>query len=74
MQGAAELAGSFDRVLLDVPCSGTGVLAKRADLRWRVSAQGIQQLAGLQVPNVCWVLLSASSCISLTCTCSLPFS
>jgi len=29
-----ELAG-FDRVLVDAPCSGLGVLAARPDLRWR---------------------------------------
>jgi 16S rRNA (cytosine967-C5)-methyltransferase len=27
--------GSFDRVLVDAPCSGLGVLASRPDLRWR---------------------------------------
>jgi 16S rRNA (cytosine967-C5)-methyltransferase len=30
----AELQG-FDRVLVDAPCSGLGVLASRPDLRWR---------------------------------------
>ena len=29
-----ELTG-FDRVLVDAPCSGLGVLASRPDLRWR---------------------------------------
>jgi 16S rRNA (cytosine967-C5)-methyltransferase len=32
----AELAG-FDRALVDAPCSGLGVLARRADLRWRAA-------------------------------------
>jgi 16S rRNA (cytosine967-C5)-methyltransferase len=27
--------GDFDRVLVDAPCSGLGVLAQRPDLRWR---------------------------------------
>jgi 16S rRNA (cytosine967-C5)-methyltransferase len=27
--------GDFDRVLVDAPCSGLGVLAARPDLRWR---------------------------------------
>ena len=27
--------GEFDRVLVDAPCSGLGVLAQRPDLRWR---------------------------------------
>ncbi|NNL67940.1 MAG: 16S rRNA (cytosine(967)-C(5))-methyltransferase RsmB, partial [Myxococcales bacterium] len=29
----------FDRVLLDAPCTGLGVLAKRADLRWQRSPE-----------------------------------
>ena len=36
-----ELTG-FDRVLVDAPCSGLGVLASRPDLRWR--AQPLPQL------------------------------
>ena len=39
---------AFDRVLLDAPCSGSGVLAKRADLRWRRSPDGLAELAALQ--------------------------
>lgn len=38
----------FDRVLLDAPCSGTGVLAKRADLRWRRTPEEVAQMAALQ--------------------------
>jgi 16S rRNA (cytosine967-C5)-methyltransferase len=38
----------YDRVLLDAPCSGTGVLSKRADLRWRRTPADVRQLAGLQ--------------------------
>jgi 16S rRNA (cytosine967-C5)-methyltransferase len=30
-----EDLGDFDRVLVDAPCSGLGVLASRPDLRWR---------------------------------------
>lgn len=37
-----------DRVLVDVPCSGLGVLAKRADLRWQRSPDDIGELAGMQ--------------------------
>ena len=37
-----------DRVLLDVPCTGLGVLAKRADLRWRRSAEDLTEMAELQ--------------------------
>ena len=39
---------SFDRVLLDAPCSGLGVLRRRPDARWRVQPRDANDLAGLQ--------------------------
>ena len=39
------LKGGFDAVLLDAPCSNTGVLARRPEVRWRVSLQAIRDLA-----------------------------
>ena len=38
----------FDRVLLDAPCSNTGVLRRRVDLRWRLQADEITRLAVVQ--------------------------
>jgi 16S rRNA C967 or C1407 C5-methylase (RsmB/RsmF family) len=38
----------FDRVLVDAPCSNTGVLRRRVDLRWRLEETEIIRLAGLQ--------------------------
>jgi 16S rRNA (cytosine967-C5)-methyltransferase len=43
----AELTG-FDRVLVDAPCSGLGVLAGRPDLRWRAQPLPELQLELLQ--------------------------
>ena len=43
-----ETDETFDRVLLDAPCSGTGVLAKRADLRWRRTPEDLAELTALQ--------------------------
>ncbi len=40
---------SMDRVLVDAPCSGLGVLRRRPDARWRVSASDVDELATLQV-------------------------
>lgn len=45
---AVEGPQFFDRVLVDAPCSGLGVLAKRADLRWRRTAGEILELQHLQ--------------------------
>ena len=42
-----ELDG-FDRVLVDAPCSGLGVLAQRPDLRWRATPLPDLQLALLR--------------------------
>src|SRR5207248_7768188 len=42
-----ELTG-FDRILLDAPCSGLGVLAQRPDLRWRATPLPELQLALLK--------------------------
>jgi 16S rRNA (cytosine967-C5)-methyltransferase len=38
----------FDRVLVDPPCSGLGTLQARADLRWRVTPEAIEEMAGVQ--------------------------
>jgi len=40
---------AFDRVLVDAPCSGLGVLRRRPDARWRIDAAAPARLAGLQV-------------------------
>jgi 16S rRNA (cytosine967-C5)-methyltransferase len=40
--------GAFDRVLLDAPCSGLGVLRRRPDARWRIQPGDVENLAALQ--------------------------
>ena len=40
--------GVFDRVLVDAPCSGLGVLRRRADARWRVAPDDVTALAAIQ--------------------------
>ncbi|XP_042003346.1 probable ribosomal RNA small subunit methyltransferase B isoform X2 [Salvia splendens] len=37
-----------DKVLLDAPCSGLGVLSKRADLRWNRRLEDMEELINLQ--------------------------
>ena len=38
----------FDRVLVDAPCSGLGVLRRRPDARWRAQPEDVDRLAALQ--------------------------
>ncbi len=41
-------AASADRVLVDAPCTGLGVLGRRADARFRVAPSDVEPLAALQ--------------------------
>jgi len=51
-----RLAGKIDRVLVDAPCSGLGTLRRNPDLKWRQSAQAVQELTAKQAA----ILQSAS--------------
>lgn len=48
VEDARLMQGTFDRVLLDAPCSNLGTLARRPDARWRKSPEQISELAQLQ--------------------------
>lgn len=41
-------AGKFDCVLVDAPCSGSGTWRRNPELRWRMNAQGFQELIAKQ--------------------------
>jgi 16S rRNA (cytosine967-C5)-methyltransferase len=42
------VAGKVDRLLIDAPCSGTGVLRRNPETRERLSPEAVQRLAALQ--------------------------
>jgi 16S rRNA (cytosine967-C5)-methyltransferase len=44
----AKWNGAFDAILLDVPCSNTGVFRRRVDVRWRLRPIDISELVALQ--------------------------
>ncbi|MCB0992172.1 MAG: hypothetical protein KDB16_14435 [Acidimicrobiales bacterium] len=41
-------AASFDRVVVDAPCSGLGALGRRSDARWKIKARDVDRLARVQ--------------------------
>ena len=43
------LAGSFDRILVDAPCSGTGTLARNPEIKWRLKPEDLLRLQKYQV-------------------------
>jgi 16S rRNA (cytosine967-C5)-methyltransferase len=38
------LAGSFDRILVDAPCTGTGTLSRNPEIKWRLKPEDIADL------------------------------
>ena len=40
---------SFDRVLVDAPCSGTGTLRRNPEIRWRLNVSDLEELATKQI-------------------------
>jgi 16S rRNA (cytosine967-C5)-methyltransferase len=45
---AAPLAAAYDLIVLDVPCSGLGVLRRHPDAKWRLVPDDVPRLARLQ--------------------------
>ncbi len=65
-------ARSFDRVLFDAPCSGTGTLRKNPEIRYRVTAEAIERLARAQEEGLAAAAeLLAPGGLLLYSTCSL---
>ena len=62
---------TFDRILLDVPCSNTGVLGKRPEVRWRLRMEDIVELAGIQtrlLQSACAHLIPGGRLVYSTCS------
>jgi 16S rRNA (cytosine967-C5)-methyltransferase len=43
-----ELAGAYDAILLDAPCTGLGVIRRHPELKWRLRPGQVAEMAALQ--------------------------
>lgn len=62
---------SFDRILLDAPCTGLGALRRRPESRWRKQPKDVAELATLQQQLIesAWLALKPSGILAyVTCT------
>ncbi len=62
---------AVDKIILDAPCSGLGVLAKRIDLRWKRTLDQIKELAQLQLKmlkNAARLVKPGGVIVYCTCT------
>lgn len=62
----------FDRILLDAPCSATGVIRRHPDIKWLRKQKDIDELASLQcaILDHCWQWLKPNG-VMLYATCSI---
>ncbi len=68
---AMPLAASFDRILVDAPCSGTGTLARNPEIKARLLPKVIARLAELQrkiLANACPLLAPSGRLVYATCS------
>lgn len=68
---ARDVFPSVDKILLDVPCSGTGVIRRRPDIKWRCSPEQMEAFAGMQLSilsNMSQYVKSGGKIVYGTCT------
>ena len=66
-----RLKASADRALLDVPCTGLGVLRRNPDTKWKLSQERIQELLQIQadiLDNYSQVVKPGGKLIYVTCS------
>lgn len=70
--GSGELSPPYDRILVDVPCSGTGTLARRPEIRWKLKPDDLLRLVETQrkILDRCLSLLAPRG-VLVYCACSV---
>ena len=69
-----SLIGQADVVLLDVPCSGLGVIGKKRDIKYRASRESVREMTVLQkeIVNASWQYVKpGGTLLYSTCTISI---
>lgn len=64
-------AGTFDRVLVDAPCTGTGTLRRNPEIQWRISPSDAAELSTRQqriLKNAAQAVASGGRLIYSTCS------
>lgn len=71
-RGPGDLSPPYDRILLDAPCSGTGTLSRRPEIRWRLTPGDLERLVELQrrLLQRCLGLLAPDGAL-VYCVCSI---
>jgi 16S rRNA (cytosine967-C5)-methyltransferase len=73
LQSGALPANTFDRVLLDAPCSGLGVIRRNPEAKWRLTQEDITRLATTQkvlLKNAARLLIPGGMLLYSTCSTS----
>jgi 16S rRNA (cytosine967-C5)-methyltransferase len=62
----------FDAILLDAPCTASGIVRRHPDVRWLCRETDVNQLAGVQgkMLKTLWAMLKPGGRL-VYCTCSL---
>lgn len=64
--------GSYRKVLIDVPCSGSGVFRRRPEIKLRITPDAVQELAEIQNRLLCTAARYVEDCgFMLYATCSI---
>ena len=66
-----KFSGQADKILVDAPCSGLGVLRRKADIRWKKKPEEIEKLPELQfeiLSGAAKALKPGGTLIYSTCT------
>ena len=71
LQAPPQEEENFDRILLDAPCSNTGVIRRRVDVRWRLRGDDFTRMPGVQmelIKNLAGLLKPGGALVYSTCS------